>query len=285
VHDLVVEGRRVRYADYGEGAPVVLVHGLGGSWQSWLENIPSLGRANRVVALDLPGFGASGVLAPGAAFERYVEVLDATLERLGLEQVVLVGHSMGGLLAGRYAAAHPRRLRGLVLVGAGGIALSPRRLRAIVRAFLAFNAVFARPAVTRAFTRRPRLRRALLAGMLHDRASLSGELAAEVLPLMAAPGFAGAVVAAAAAAADPGFEQIATPTLLIWGRQDRILPVGEAARLAQRMADARLEVLEDTGHAPMIERPHEFNALVAGFDAELRPRGSRRRAPRARRTS
>ena len=65
VHDVSVLGSTTRYVDYGEGPPLLLIHGMAGSWQSWLANIPALGRHHRVITVDLPGFGGSEPLAPG----------------------------------------------------------------------------------------------------------------------------------------------------------------------------------------------------------------------------
>jgi pimeloyl-ACP methyl ester carboxylesterase len=265
VHDAEVLGRRLRYVDYGDGPALLLVHGLGGSWQTWLENIPELGRSHRVLAVDLPGFGGSDVLPPGAPLDAHVDVLVGLLDALGISEAAVCGHSLGGLVAGRFALLWPDRVRALVLVCAGGIAISPRRLNAIVRSFTAFNAVFARPPVTRAVARRARLRRALLSRFTRDPSSLSPQLAAEIVPLMAAPGFADAVAAGARAAADPGVEEVAAPTLLLWGRHDRILPVAGAHELARRMLDARVVVLDEAGHCPMFECPGEFNTAVLDF--------------------
>jgi pimeloyl-ACP methyl ester carboxylesterase len=108
----------------------------------------------------------------------------------------------------------------------------------------------------------------MLAGFVHDPDCLSPELAAEIVPLMAAPGFAEAVLAGAAAATPGKAARIECPTLLIWGDRDRILPVSQAQELAGSLPDARLEVLRDVGHCPMFETPAEFNALLAGFAAE-----------------
>lgn len=274
VHDAEVLGRRLRYVDYGDGPALLLVHGLGGSWQTWLENIPHLGRTHRVLAVDLPGFGGSDPLDPGTPLDARVDALRALLDSLGIGDVVACGHSLGGLVAGRLALAEPDRVRALILVCAGGIALSPRRLDAIVRSFLVFNAGFRRPWVSRAVARRSRLRRALLTGLVKDGRSMSPQLAAETIPLMAAPGFADTVVAGAQAAADPGTERVSAPALLVWGRHDRILPLAAARELAARMPDARLRVLEDAAHCPMFERPEEFNAIVAEFLAEIAPSGT-----------
>ncbi|WP_354698557.1 alpha/beta fold hydrolase [Paraconexibacter sp. AEG42_29] len=261
--------RSVRYVDYGSGPPFLLVHGLGGSWQTWLENIPALaGAGHRVVAVDLPGFGGSDVLAPGATFDAHSATLLALIDALALPPVIVVGHSMGGLATIRLALGAPERVAGLVLACAGGIALSERRLALIVRGFQAFNGLFS-PAALRAVARRPRLRRLVFRLGLYDTAGLSGQLAREIVPLMATPGFSDALVAGAHAAADSGADRLEGPTLLVWGANDRILPVAQAEALAASLPDARLMVLERCGHCPMFERPAGFNSALVGFASEL----------------
>ncbi len=263
-----VLGRRLRYLERGSGPVVLLVHGLGGAWTTWLENISFLSAENRVIAIDLPGFGGSEPPPPGSAIDVYSDALASLLDQVGAETALVVGHSLGGLISCRLALTHPRRVRALALVNAGGVAMGRAQLAAIVRGFLAFNAVFSRPAVIRAFTRRPRLRRALLSGFLRDPGAMGAELASETLPLMPAPGFETAVRAGAEAAGEPGAERITVPTLLLWGRHDRVLTLAQAEALASKLPDARLEVIEEAAHCPMFERPDEFNAALAAFARE-----------------
>jgi pimeloyl-ACP methyl ester carboxylesterase len=268
-HDATVLGRRLRYVDIGEGPPLLLVHGLGGCWQWWLENLPVLSQHSRVIAVDLPGFGESEPLPPPGKMATQVESLAALLDQLGLDRVTLVGHSMGGLIAMMFAFEHPDRLNGLVPVCAGGVDLGPRRLAAIVQGFLAFNAWFKRPAVNRAFAQRPRLRRLMFTGVTGDPSALSPQLGAVLVPRLASgPGFVDAVISAGAMEGAIEAERIVTPSLLIWGGRDPILPVRGAQALAERMPDARLEVLAGVGHCPMFERPAHFNELLAAFVAK-----------------
>jgi pimeloyl-ACP methyl ester carboxylesterase len=272
IREGTILGRRLRYVDYGDPAhpPIVLVHGLGGCWQWWLENIPFLGRHHRVIAVDLPGFGDSEPLPSPGSMSGHVETLRALCDELELGPTVLVGHSMGGLIALLFAREHAERLRGLALVCAGGVTLSENRLRVIVRGFLLYNMWFSRPSVTRAFARRPRLRRLLFKLATGDPRTLSPELGAELIPrLGSAPGFAEAVVQAAGVANLVAPEEIKTPTLLIWGSRDPIVPVRAARELAAQIDGARLEVLDGVGHCPMWERPDEFNQLLGEFAASV----------------
>src|SRR5438128_1360742 len=114
LHDTAIAGRRVRYCDYGsgDGPPVVLVHGLGGSWQNWLENIPRIGQERRAIAIDLPGHGASEMPGEKMSISGFGRSVDALCDQLGLGEVVLVGNSMGGFTAAEVAIQFPARCAG-----------------------------------------------------------------------------------------------------------------------------------------------------------------------------
>src|SRR4051812_28591239 len=101
LHDTEIGGRRLRYVEVGEGdgPPIVLVHGLAGNWQNWLENIPRLARERRVVAPDLPGFGASDKPSEKISMTGYGRVVNELCDQLKLGEVALVGNSMGGFVA------------------------------------------------------------------------------------------------------------------------------------------------------------------------------------------
>src|SRR5262249_24621502 len=162
----------------------------------------------------------------------------------------------------------PGRVRGLVLVNGTGIGIGSARLALIVRSFILFGAIFRRPGVMRAVSRRPRLRRAFLYGFIRNPAGMPVELASETLPLMVAPGLETAVRAGARASGQRPADRTEVPTLLVWGRHDRILRLALAEELAAAIPDARLEVIDDAGHAPMFECASEFNAVVGAFARE-----------------
>jgi pimeloyl-ACP methyl ester carboxylesterase len=266
VHDATVAGRRVRYADYGAGPAIVLVHGLGGSWQTWLKNIPALAGAHRVIAVDLPGFGASEALAPPAAMATHARVIATLLDGLGVRSATFVGHSMGGLVNLQLVAARPDLVDRLVLANAGGIPLGPVRLALIVNGFRLFHLAFARTGALRLIARRARLRRLLFGGFMGNHHEMTGPFALEVIPVIFAEGFVGAVVAASKVAGLPvRTDEITCPVLLVWGAKDRILPLADARVLGEALLDGRLVVLDGVGHCPMFEAPDAFNAAVLAF--------------------
>src|SRR5919197_4425929 len=122
---LVIDGRQLNYVDMGsgDGPPVVFVHGLGGAWQNWLENIPRLAQERRVLALDLPGFGRSEMPLREITISGYGRCVNKFCEQMGLDEVVLVGNSMGGFVSAETAIQFPRRVERLVLVSAAGVSI------------------------------------------------------------------------------------------------------------------------------------------------------------------
>jgi pimeloyl-ACP methyl ester carboxylesterase len=109
MHSAEIDGRPVNYVDIGSGErePIVFVHGLGGQWQNWLQNIPRAARERRVVALDLPGFGLSAMPRDEITISGYGRVVDTLCDRLGLGRVDVVGNSMGGYIAAEVAIQFP----------------------------------------------------------------------------------------------------------------------------------------------------------------------------------
>ena len=126
-----IDGSSVGFADIGSGEPaVLLIHGLGAQWRVWLPTIPAIAASRRVIAPDLPGFGISTPADGPVSVEGFADVLDQLCDRLGLGPVVVVGSSLGGLIATELTLTHPKRVERLVLVGAAGIVPTRGRARA-----------------------------------------------------------------------------------------------------------------------------------------------------------
>jgi len=266
---VTVAGCRVAYVDAGSGdaPPVVLLHGFGGCWQNWLTTIPRVAAERRVVAVDLPAFGGSSVPRDVLTPSYYARVVDELCEELGLGRVVLVGNSLGGLVATIVAGRMPERVERLVLVAAVGGSHVARVALDAGPKILALQ-------TDRLLRRTPlRSREHPLATLVHaPRALTPALLRAALLPGAGKPGLPLAAIGiglqgARHANLDGLLRRIAAPTLLVWGREDRLVPVRTADRFAQRIADARLVVLDETGHVPQLERPRVFNDLLLEFAA------------------
>lgn len=269
-----VEGRPVNTIELGEGPPVVFVHGLSGSWQNWLEQLPVLAREHRVLAVDLPGFGYSPMPREEISIAGYARLLDELLSQLEIAAAAVVGNSMGGFIGAELAIAFPRRVERLVLVSAAGLSThnEPRTVRAMP-AILRLQRIIAASAATvasrsEAVARRRRLREATLNLVVRHPDRLPAALAAEQLRGAGKPGFIPALEALIRFDVRERLPEIACPTLIVWGEDDRLITVDDADVFEQLIPDSRKVIFEDTGHMAMLERPEAFNELLSEFLAE-----------------
>ena len=268
-----VGGVSINYVDVGSGdeEPVVLVHGLGGQWQNWLENIPRLAQERRVLALDLPGHGLTPkpsddeISIPG-----YGRCVDAFCDQLGLGKVDVVGNSMGGFVAAEVAIQFPERVSRLVLVSAAGIT-SADTLQAPIMTFGRVATAIAtnNAARHRQVAARPIGRHAALALVARHPRLLKPDLAYEgFFKGTGKPGFTDALRASLNYDFRDRLPEIGVPTLIVWGEKDSIIPVNDAQEFERLIPDSRKVVMQDTGHVSMAERPETFNDLMMEFLAE-----------------
>lgn len=271
-----VEGRWANVVAIGpqDGEPVVFVHGLGGRWQNWLENLPAVADAGyRAIAFDLPGFGCSAMPAERITIGGYGRWVDALCSELGLGAAAWVGNSMGGFVAAELAIRVPERVRRLVLVSAAGISVEQQRsdkVLALLYRSEALATYLTGFAVARAAfaARRPRLRRAAMWFVAAHPERLSAPLAYEQIGGIGTPGFVPALDALSDYPIRDRLPEIACPTLVVWGRRDLIVPVRDADVFDELIPDTRKVVWDDVGHVAMLEAPERFNPLLLDFLAE-----------------
>jgi len=269
-----VQDRWVNLVEMGEGRPVLFVHGLGGSWQNWLENIPAIADAGyRAIAVDLPGFGASEMPAEKISISGYAQFVGALLAELDTGPVALVGNSMGGFIGAEVAIRFPEPLEQLVLVSAAGISVEHDRNEPVLAAMyrterLMTMAVAGLAARADAVTTRPGLRKALMYVVAAHPDKLPGALVAEQVRGAGKEGFLPALDALTDYPIRDRLKEIAAPTLVVWGSEDRLVPVRDADVFEELIPDARKAVFQDTGHVAMLERPARFNRLLLDFLGE-----------------
>lgn len=268
---VTVGGHTVNTIELGRGPAILLVHGLSGCWPNWLEQMTPFSATNRVIAIDLPGFGHSPGRAGAISMEGYAELLDGLLGELGVARAAVLGNSMGGLIAAELAASHPERVERLVLISPAGMSTYANRLtgRAVpfvrrLERVLALGAAWT-AANSDAITRRPRLRAMALNGVIRHPSRLSPQLAAEQVRGAGTDGFLRALEAILEYDVRPRLAAISCPALIVWGSQDHLIPVRDADMFAEGIAGSRKVVYPDTGHMAMLERPDEFNALLREF--------------------
>jgi pimeloyl-ACP methyl ester carboxylesterase len=267
-------GQRISCVELGSGPlpPLLLVHGLGASWHVWLQNLPALAVNRRVVAVDLPGFGSSPPPGGGVSYRAYADTLAGLARALQLGDFVVAGNSFGGWISAELAR-NCQHVVGLVLIDAVGMPQSRReraRLMTMMHAVgrTAGFAVRHRQRIASS----PGLRRRAFAMMMEHPELLTADLALQLLPTAPSPVFRKVLATAPhelSATWAASLSKLSTPTLIIWGADDRQLPPRQAYEWHRLLTHSTLEVLAATGHVPMIERPAEVNALVASFLATV----------------
>jgi pimeloyl-ACP methyl ester carboxylesterase len=231
---------------------VLFIHGLSGSWQNWLENLPHFARTHRVVALDLPGFGHSPMPPWRISIESYGRLVHRFCEALEIGACAIVGNSMGGFISAEAAVAEPERFEKLVLVSAAGV--SSARLRRRPAETVARMATGTAPLLMRLQERgmrRPRLRRELLLEEFHNGTGR--------------PGFLPAVQGLVGYDILDQLDDVEVATLIVWGRNDRVVPPQDAVDYGRHLRNSRTVIFDDTGHVPQLERPVRFNRILETF--------------------
>jgi pimeloyl-ACP methyl ester carboxylesterase len=261
-----VEGLRIRYVTSGKGPAVVLLHGFASSIYTWKDVLPGLARTRTVVALDFPGFGESDQ-PPDLRFEVLPTVVRGLMDKLGVGPATLVGSSLGGAVATVLAAQSPQRVGALVLIDSAGFNLKASDRPLILR-------LAASPAGAAVFERLPirgRMLRLGLRQVFYDPALVTGERFNEYLAPLLRPGApASALSLLTSRALDPGLvadlaAKVKAPTLVLWGREDRWIPVAQADQFAAAIPGARKVVFEACGHLPQEERPADVLRWLQEF--------------------
>ncbi len=262
-NSVLTAGFMTNYHDRGEGTPVLFLHGSGpgvSAWANWRLTISGLEQEFRCLAPDLAGFGYSPVPAEWV-FSRatWLEQVVAFLDALGLERVHVVGNSFGGAMALALAIAHPERVERLVLMGSVGVDFELTRELDLVWGYQPSLAAMGEVMDAFAFDRS--LISEDLIAMRYE-ASRRPEAATAYERMFPAP--RQRWVDALAFAPDE-IAVIPHETLIVHGRDDRVIPVGNAHRLLELIDRARLHVFGRCGHWTQVEKAREFNMLIGAF--------------------
>jgi pimeloyl-ACP methyl ester carboxylesterase len=265
-----IGGVPVNYVDVGEqgsSRPIVFVHGLSGQWQNWLENIPRFAQSRRVVALDLPGFGRSPMPRERITIDYYGRVVAELCDRLDLAPAVLVGNSMGGYVSAEVAIESPEAVERMLLLSAAGISQRYLAREPVLRGgrILGFL-VRSSTAQRRRYAARPALRHWILGSVVRHPTRLKPDIAFEgLMKGMSKPGFYDALVTCLDYDFVDRLPEIGCPTLVVWGRNDMVIPARDADTFVELVPGSRKLIMEDTGHVPMVERPVTFNDHLEQF--------------------
>ena len=265
-----VNGVRTRYwAEGGKGSPVVLVHGLGGFVETWMHNIRPLAANHRVYAMDLLGFGQSDKTPLVRDLNLLVRFINDFLENLQIQYASFIGNSLGGGLVLQYTLDYPQKVEKLVLVDNAGMG---RELCADFRFCVL-------PVINSLFLKQGQNSPArMLDRLVYDPSVITGDFQDFTLKYNSADGAGKALFSVLSAGVNifgqkrkltrqllNRLHAVKAPTLVIWGKQDRVIPVAHADIAVKNIPGARLELFDNCGHMPMFEQPEKFNRLVLDF--------------------
>lgn len=266
-----VQGIRTRYYVEGSGRPVLLLHGLAVTADTWIANIDGLAQRYTVIAPDMIGRGMTAAvdLDGGPPQPHEVRHLFGLADALKLERFSIVGGSYGGLVGALMYLQDPERVERLVMVASGsGFNTEEQQVRML-------EAIYA--SATKSFKGAPSLEecRNRLARIVHDPACLPESLLLLQLTLNAQPGVAEAYLQIMRGMMDMGkarkyrvihrFHELKLPILIINGREDALSSWERAIEVQRLLPDATLEIWERCGHLPYVEYPQRFNETVTRF--------------------
>ena len=261
-----VKGVRLRWFAGGEGGPIALLHGFGGAASNWVELAPELARDHRVIVPDLPGHGGSSPLPALPNLEPFADRVALLLEREGAHPAVLVGHSLGCLVALRLAMRSPELVRGLVLISAAGIGSTTRRARYA----LAVSSLVQPGRLIAPYRERIAQSELLRAVVWGSWATPDGTAISPTatLGLLEGPALHTDTSSAGAALVeeDPrvDLDRVRCPAMLVWGARDPQVPVDDAFEYARRLR-APLRVVAGAGHLVIAERPEACLDAIRGL--------------------
>ena len=265
-HKISVAGIGVHYVEAGKGPVLLFLHGLGGSWKDWAANLPAFASTHRVMAIDFPGFGDSEKPEVEYSIEMLTSIVEKFLQERRLENINLVGHSMGGIVALNLAARPNSRVKKLVVTDAVGIR---------------DKAEFLSYAMTKKILG-PETRWESLEGTLQEEfksmiesffQNQKPKTAREFFESLPKVPFSGKPflpmtpnVQMAASIIDfdirPKLSSVGQPTLILWGAKDPVAPPQDASFLQKEIRQSTLVLFPNCGHSPMIEQAGPFNQEV-----------------------
>lgn len=237
--EIQVGQQTIYYQVAGEnkGEPIILIHGLSASSRWWVRNIPALAESYRVYLLDLPGFGIMRRFRKRFALDELASGIVAWMEEAGIERAHLMGHSMGGYICLRIAARYPERIKRLVLVSPAGIPHMRSIYGYTIPMLIALR--YFKPSFFYIL-----LSDTMRAGPRTVLRAAQDLLTKDIRDCL---------------------HDVTTPTLLVWGEHDSLVPPVFGPILQQEIKDARLLILKRAGHVVMFDQAGQFNEAVLGF--------------------
>jgi len=267
---LEIDSLNIRYWALGNHpTPLILVHGLGGYAENWMFNMHALAEHFRVYVLDLPGFGKSDKPDAPFTYMYFARFVHRFMETLHIERAHFTGHSLGGGMMLKLALTHPEKISKLVLVGSSGLGRaispslrllslpligeklsrpSPKGIARLYKQMVNDKSLITADKVELGYqiNARPRAQRTFLA-TARNMMNLLGMKPAQYKPIRTQ------------------LHKVKAPVLVLWGQQDRMVPVKHARVAEENIPDVSVKRFDKCGHLPMMEHPEAFNQEVVKF--------------------
>jgi pimeloyl-ACP methyl ester carboxylesterase len=273
-----IHGYRRAFVCIGTGPALLLIHGIGDSSDTWRPVLDRLARRHTVIAPDLLGHGRSEKPRADYSVAAYANGMRDLLSVLEIDRATVIGHSLGGGVAGQFAYQFPERCERLVLVGSGGVgrSISPFLRLAAVPGIEALMPLFGLPPVRMAGHVAADVLRRFSTALGRDTEELLAVF--DALPdtsarrailrtLRSGVDWRGQVITML----DRAYLAEGLPTLLVWGRHDAVIPLGHGRLAHAAMPGSELEIFDDAGHFPHHADPERFADLVADFVRRTEP--------------
>mgnify|MGYP005625719229 FL=1 len=253
---------RIHYRDEGTGDAIVLVHGTGASLHTWNAWAQEMSQTHRVIRLDLPAYGLTGK-DPKKRYSSkdYVDLIDAFLKELDVNQFHLAGNSLGGLVSWLYASYHPDKVQKLILIDPSGFPSKKSPMVISLAKTPGINMLI-RYVTPKAFIKKN------LKEVYYNPDLISTQILDRYYELTLAPGNRTAFIDRAKIEREDYTDRlglITNPTLILWGAEDAWIPLKNAYRFEEKIATSTVVVMKETGHLPMEEKPAKSLAITLDF--------------------
>ncbi|MEI6126639.1 MAG: alpha/beta hydrolase [Pseudomonadota bacterium] len=257
-----IQGQNIHFIKKGEGKPLVLIHGFGGSIYTWRKLIALLAKDYTVYALDLPGFGLSDKPADGRYTMPYqADFVLSFIDALQISSPALIGHSMGGLVASYAAVKAPQKIKNIIVIEPGFYhGSAPSFLRYL---FFPLQRIMAKSFYTATG------RSKSLIPSYYNKAIVTDEVLEAYLQAGRTPNAIAALAGMMRTSGNEVYEgvstQITTPALLIWSRNNKNNPLADGERLQKEIKGSQLIIIEDSGHYVQEEKPDELAGAIRHY--------------------
>ena len=249
-----VWGHKIRYLEEGRSdKTIVLIHGLGGSAERWIKVIPRLSAKYRVIAPDMIGFGYSDKPSEDYTIEFFAKFLSAFIASLNLKTTILIGTSLGGQIVAQCASSNPAIEKVVLVAPSGAMKSTTPAIDAYMMAALYPNHASAKEAFE----------------MMANSGTVDEFTVSDFVKRMSTPNaklaFISAVLGIKNSSVEDTLQKIDVPTLLIWGRQDKVIPIAFADKFVSSIRNCTFLEIDNCGHLPHVEKPALFSDSILEF--------------------